>query len=126
MKLAQHVLMCVLSVKVRITKIETRKLIHGGPISCTKHMISIFSWTTGSYEALFNSFIYVTTIRNNEFYYFASFDESLSDFAYKTFFCIKHLGLGIETPVTIVIQCDLINPNIRFLNKYVIFENRCK
>jgi hypothetical protein len=46
MKLAQHVLMCVLSVKVHITKIETRKLIHGGPISCTKHMISIF-FSTG-------------------------------------------------------------------------------
>ena len=52
MKLAQHVLMCVLSVKVRITKIDTRKLIHGGPISCTKHMISIFSWTTGYVKKL--------------------------------------------------------------------------
>jgi len=47
MKLTQHVLMCVLSVQVRITKVKARTLIHDGSISSTKHMIFIFSWTTG-------------------------------------------------------------------------------
>jgi hypothetical protein len=49
MNLVQRVLMCALSIKLRITKTKARILIHVVPNSYTKHMILIFSWSTGHF-----------------------------------------------------------------------------
>jgi hypothetical protein len=56
MNLEQCVLICTLSIKVRITKTKARTLIHAVQISYTKHMILIFSWSTGFFTIHENAF----------------------------------------------------------------------